>query len=246
MRSIAITLEYDGTRFHGWQTQREKPTVQETIEDALAQILGERVAVYGSGRTDRGAHGLAQIAHFQCPSTLPIERIHAALNAILPEDIAVTEIGETDEEFHARYQARSKTYLYRILNRPVRSPLERDRTHFVPEPLDLDRMRKGASHLVGEHDFGAFRKEGGQGGTSVRRILGITIERAGDEIRLEVEATGFLYTMVRAIVGCLIRVGRGDWEPEAIREILVARDRGRAGPNTAPAKGLYLLRVNYD
>lgn len=246
MRSFRITLEYDGARFYGWQTQPGKPTVQETVEEAIEKIVGQRVVVYGSGRTDRGAHALAQTAHFRCRTRLPVERIQGALNAVLPEDISVTGVEETTEEFHARYGARSKTYLYRILNRPVRSPLERGRTYLVPEPLDVERMRRGASYLIGEHDFRAFRKEAGEGKGSVRQVLDIRVDRFGREVTIEVEATGFLYTMVRAIAGCLIRVGEGRWEPEVIREVLETGDRVRVGPNTAPARGLYLLRVSYE
>lgn len=246
MRSFRITLEYDGTPFHGWQTQRDRPTVQQTLEEAIRKVLGEAAAVTGSGRTDRGAHAVAQTAHFSCESLLPVERIQGALNAVLPKEIAVTRIREAKEGFHARFSARSKTYLYRILNRSVRSPLERDRTHFVAEPLDVERMRAGAIHLIGEHDFRAFQKEGGEAKGSRRRIIRLEVERREDEVVIQVEATGFLYTMVRCIVGCLIRVGHGRWEPEEIRRILESGDRDRSGPNTAPAKGLYLLHVVYE
>ncbi|MCZ6690078.1 MAG: tRNA pseudouridine(38-40) synthase TruA [Planctomycetota bacterium] len=246
MRSLRITLEYDGTRFFGWQTQREKPTVQETVEEAIQRILGERVTLHGSGRTDRGAHAAGQTAHFSALTSLPLERIQAGLNAVLPADIAVTAIQDAEEGFHARFLATSKSYRYHILNRPVRSPLRRDRTHHVPEPLDLEQMRKGASYLLGEHDFRAFQKEGGEKKSAVRRILRIDIQRKDDEVTVEVEATGFLYTMVRAIVGCLIRVGHGRWGPAEIGEILESGDRERVGPQTAPARGLYLLHVIYD
>ncbi len=245
LRSLRLTLEYDGSKYFGWQTQRDQPTVQETIEQAIAKIVGEKVALHGSGRTDRGAHALGQVAHFQCDSILPTERWLAALNAHLPDDIAVLRVEEVDADFHARFSARSKTYRYRITNRTVRSPLLRARAWFVPESLDLDRMRQAAAHLVGEHDFRAFMKEGSQQKSTVRRVIRLEIERTGDDIIIEVEATGFLYTMVRAFVGCLVRVGRGRWEPESLEQVLRAGDRERVGPNTAPAQGLYLLEVQY-
>lgn len=241
-----MVLEYDGSRYSGWQTQRDRPTVQETLEDAIHRITGEKVTLYGSGRTDRGAHALGQVAHFHSSTDLPRVRLQSALNAVLPRDIAVVDLGEVSEEFHARYDARSKVYRYRIINRPVRPPLERNRAYWVSEGLDLGKMEIAARHLVGEHDFKAFQKEGGETRSTVRQVIRVDIRREGDEVILEVEATGFLYTMVRNFVGCLIRVGRGDWEPEVIREILESKDRGRSGPNTAPAHGLYLLRVHYD
>lgn len=246
LRSIRLVLEYDGTRYFGWQAQEQSPTIQQSVEGALERILGERVILHGSGRTDRGAHALGQVAHFLSSTALPPLRIQAALNALLPPDIAAVEVSEAGEDFHARYSARSKVYRYRILNRRARPALERDRTWHVPGPLDLDRMRSGAIHLIGEHDFRAFRKEGGSRSSAVRTVIAIEISRRGEEVTIEVEATGFLYTMVRSVVGSLVRVGRGDWEPEAIRDILASGDRVRVGPQTAPARGLCLVRVKYD
>ena len=171
LRSLRLTLEYDGSRYFGWQTQKDRPTVQETIERAIARIAGERVPLHASGRTDRGAHALGQVAHFQCDSELPTERWLAALNAHLPYDVAVLQVDEVDLEFHARFSARSKTYRYRIINRPVRSPTLAARAWFVSAPLAVDRMRAAAVHLVGEHDFRAFMKEGSEPKSTVRRVL---------------------------------------------------------------------------
>lgn len=246
LRHFRIIIEYDGSRYFGWQTQKDQPTVQETIETALETIVGAPVALHGSGRTDRGAHALGQVASLSCETELPPDRLRSALNGNLPKDIAVLGAYEVDGDFHARFSATAKTYRYQIVNRPIRSPLRRHRAWFVSDPIDVERMREGARHLVGEHDFRAFMKEGSEPRSTVRRVLRLEVERRGDEIVVEVEATGFLYTMVRAFVGCLVRVGRGDWAPDAIREVRDGPDRERVGPNTAPPHGLFLLEVRYD
>ena len=245
MRTLKLTLAYDGTAYTGWQGQRtSRPTVQGTVERALRRILQEPVRVVGSGRTDAGAHAEAQVAHLRVRSMMPADVLRRAANALLPPDIVVTKVEDAPEAFHARFDARHKRYRYRMVNGPVVLPFERRWVHQVRSPLNLALMRREAAALVGRHDMRAFHKTSRPVRDARRRISSLSIRRRGDHVTLEIEADGFLYTMVRTIVGTLIDVGRGRRPPGTMAALLTRRDRRAAGPS-APAKGLCLVSVRY-
>ena len=245
MRTIKLTVEYDGTPFHGWQVQPDAPTVQEALEQAVESVTQEKVTVVGSGRTDAGVHALGQVAHVQTGSPLPVEKWVAALNAHLPPEIAVTAAEEAPDGFHARYSARSKTYRYRILNRRARSARERTTAWWIQAPLDVEAMACAAGYCLGPHDFTAFESKSEPESSGLRRMLRLEVQRCGEHIDLWFEATGFLYNMVRAMVGTLVQVGLGKIPPEQVARILESRDRAQAGP-TAPPHGLCLMEVRYE
>jgi len=244
MRKLKLTLEYDGTGYGGWQVQANADTVQGRVEAALREVLREEVRIHGAGRTDAGVHALGQVAHFETASALPAENILKGANTHLPPDIVILKAEEADLDFHARYSARSKTYRYRILLREVRSPLERFRALRVAPPLDLERMRSAAKPLTGRHDFAAFAAAGGSVKETVRNLTHLEIKEEGDGLTLEFRGDGFLYRMVRNLVGTLLEVGKGNLSVEEVSGILRSRDRTQAAP-TAPACGLYLVRVDY-
>jgi tRNA pseudouridine38-40 synthase len=244
MRNIRLTIEYDGTAYCGWQHQENGLSIQEVIEGCIARMTGERIRLHGSGRTDAGVHALGQVANFQTGTRLGERNLLLGINSLLPPDIAVRELREAEPEFHARFDARSKSYLYRICNRPVRSPRERHFAWFVREPLLLDRIEAGLSRLTGRHDFTSFCATHGDCPDRVRTILRAAVTREGEIVQISVEADGFLRYMVRTIVGTLVEVGRGKRSPDEIGAILAARDRCRAGL-TAPPQGLFLKEVMY-
>lgn len=244
-RNICLVLEYDGSQFHGWQRQRAVPTIQGTLEDCLARLLGAPVTVHGSGRTDAGVHALGQTASFRTPSHLPLRAIQAGLNSLLPPSIAVVDIQEMPQEFHARYSAKAKTYEYRLLNRPYPSPLHRRFCWWLARPLALEPMQAGAALLVGTHDFAAFQASGSRVKTTVRQVLAASWQAApGGWLTFRITADGFLRGMVRALVGTLVEMGWGKRQPLELPPLLAARDRRRAGPS-APPWGLYLVEVIY-
>ncbi|MEJ5360355.1 MAG: tRNA pseudouridine(38-40) synthase TruA [Desulfobacterales bacterium] len=245
MPKFKLTIEYDGTAYRGWQRQAEGPTIQAEIERAIAALTGRPATVVGAGRTDAGVHALGQTAHFLSATHLGPDVLRKGLNALLPADIAVRECLPAPETFHARYDARSKRYRYRILNGEVRSALERHRCWFLPRPLDLDRMRRAAAYLLGRHDFKSFESSGSPRAHTVRRVIAAdwSVDDQGFWC-FEIEADGFLRGMVRNVVGTLAAVGAGRFAPEDVPRILEARDRRRAGA-CAPAHGLFLLRVTY-
>ena len=246
MRNLKMIMEYEGTNYHGFQRQINKITVQEVLEEKLAFLMEEDIKVNSSGRTDAGVHAKGLVVNFLTNSTIPVEKLPLALNSMLPPDIAVREAQEVPLEFHARYSAKSKTYNYNILNSRVPSPFLRNYAYFFPRPLDIDQMRVGAAYLVGEHDFAAFRSIGSSVKTTVRHIYRLEIrEKEGQLLEIEVEANGFLYNMVRIIVGTLVEVGVGKITPQQVADILQSKERSRAG-QTAPAKGLFLKEVNYS
>jgi len=244
MRNIRLTIEYDGTGYHGWQIQPNVRTVQGIIEGKLAQITGERVRLIASSRTDSGVHALGQVANFKTHSSLDARSFLKALNSLLPEDIRVKEVEEVDEAFHARFSAKGKIYEYRILNGELSSPFYRHFSWFVPGRLDLARMREAAMNLVGRHDFSSFCSSGSMHKTPIREIYEINVGRRGGLVVIRIEANAFLKQMVRNIVGTLVEVGRRKLTPSQFGTILEARDRRRAGI-AAPAQGLFLVRVNY-
>lgn len=249
MRTVRLVVEYDGTGYCGWQRQRGsasrgRPSVQATLEATLRAITGAPAEVVGAGRTDAGVHALGQAAHFTTASRIPTERWPAALNAHLPPDIRILEAADAPPGFHARFDAVSRTYRYEILNRPAPSALLRCRAYHVPEPLDVGAMQRALEPLVGRHDFTAYRGTGSPSRTAICTIMAAECARAGSRLRVTITADRFLRHMVRMIVGTLVRVGAGRLPVDAPGAFLPDRDSQRTGP-TAPAHGLYLVRVEY-
>jgi tRNA pseudouridine38-40 synthase len=245
MRNIRLTIEYDGGAYCGWQRQINGTSVQQLLEECIGRITGEEVRVIGSGRTDAGVHALNQIAHFRTASRLAEWNLLMGINSLLPADIVVSKLYEAPYSFHARYDAVSKVYLYRICNRPVRSVRERNGAWFVWEPLDLAKIDAALGIFRGTHDFSSFCSTHTDSADRVRTILAIAAEKdPSGMIRITMEADGFLRYMVRTIVGALVDVGRGKRSPEELAAILAAKDRRRAGL-TAPPQGLYLKEVKY-
>jgi tRNA pseudouridine38-40 synthase len=245
IRNIKLLIEYDGTNYLGWQVQAKGLTVQGTIEEKLRLLTGEDVHLAGSGRTDAGAHALGQAANFKTRSPMEAHTFQKALNSLLPSDIVIRRIEEVGEDFNARRSAKSKVYEYRILNREVRSVFQRGHAWHVPQRLDLTAMEIAARILTGEHDFSSFRSVGTPTKTSVRKVFRAGWKKGRDGFLLfEIEATGFLKQMVRAIVGTLVDVGKGKITAEEFEKVLEAKDRKKAGP-TAPARGLFLKEVKY-
>lgn len=254
LRNIKLLLAYDGTGFHGWQRQALQPTIQKVLEAAIALLTQERVSIIGSGRTDAGVHALGQVANFRTHSGIPVEGLLRGLNSILPHEIAVLSATVVPADFHARYHALGKTYGYRLLVSPVRSPLFRHRAWVLNHPLDLDAMREAVGSLVGRHDFRAFQASGGSVKTSVRTVFSCGIEALhldrpsppdAKHYIFSIAADGFLRYMVRNIAGTLVQIGLDKRSPADMAQILKAADRSAAGP-TAPPHGLYLERVHYD
>jgi tRNA pseudouridine38-40 synthase len=243
-RNIRLLIEYDGTRYLGWQVQPHGTTIQQELEAAILRITGERACVIAAGRTDAGVHASGQVAHFHTTSPIPPEKMQRALNAVLPGDIAVLRVEDADVGFHARFRAKSKRYRYTILNRPFRSPLNRTAALLVPQPLDIEAMRAAARHCIGTHDFSSFGCNAGRDDNPVRTVLDFAVESQGAYVVIEIEAVSFMYKMVRSLVGTLLDVGKGKITPDEVLRIMSARDRRAACP-TAPAHGLCLIKVNY-
>jgi tRNA pseudouridine38-40 synthase len=245
MRNLKITLSYDGTDFSGWQTQPGYRTVQETLEGAIARLTGEpRVRVNASGRTDAGVHAVGQVANFYSITRLPPAKLLGAINAHLPPDIVLREVADVPQAFDATHDAVRKLYRYVIHDGPVPSPFLRRHAWHSKRRLDAPAMARAAVALRGRHDFRSFETEWPNRMSSVRTITHLAVNRCGEHIWIDVEADGFLYNMVRAIAGTLIDVGRGHWPEQKVLEVLEAQDRRLAGP-TAPALGLFLMRVTY-
>ncbi len=245
MRNLTLTLSYDGTDFFGWQTQPGKRTVQETLEAAIAKLTGEeRIRVNASGRTDAGVHALGQVANFHSQTKLRESKLVAAINAHLPDDVAVLEAEDMPQSFDANHDAIRKLYRYVIHDGPVQSPFMRRYACHHKRRLDDRAMARAAEPLKGRHDFHSFETDWPNRVSSVRTVTHLAVNRFGDYLWIDVEADGFLYNMVRAIAGTLINVGRGYWPENQVAAILNAEDRTQAGP-TAPATGLFLVRVTY-
>jgi tRNA pseudouridine38-40 synthase len=244
MGRIAVGIEYDGAAFCGWQEQRGAPSVQVAAEAALSQVADEPVALICAGRTDAGVHARGQVAHFD---TGAVRRARAWLlgaNAQLPPSVSLRWVQAVPDHFHARYSATARHYRYLILNRVARSALAHARALAVHRPLDAVVMQSAAEHLIGEHDFSAFRAAECQARSPVRRLKRLQVARSGDWVTIDVEANAFLHHMVRNIVGLLLLVGRGEAPPQRAREQLESRTRS-SGAATAPAHGLYLWQVRY-
>lgn len=246
VRTIKLTLEYDGTELSGWQRQENGLSVQQHVEDTLAGMVRTRVHVQGASRTDAGVHALGQVAHFHTDSTIPVHGFRRGLNSLLPPAIAVVACEEARPGFHARFDARGKHYRYSVLSRPERSPLLRHRAWHRRAPLDLDAMRQAAAHMLGEKDFAAFRAAGCTANTTTRRVTSVTITEAEPAlVHIDVHGNAFLRNMVRIMAGTLVAVGEGRLSPDDVTTIIDSRDRTRAG-STAPAHGLTLVRVFYE
>jgi tRNA pseudouridine38-40 synthase len=249
MRTIKLTVEYDGTEFHGWQRQRGVRTVEGTLEEALRDVFGEDVDLAGASRTDRGVHAAAQVASLRTGSTLPGRGLAPALNRRLPGDVRVLRADDASEEFHARHDAVGKHYRYLVLTRGQASVFLRRYVHCAREPLDVSIMREAASLLVGEHDFASFRSSSGGApdaeASTVRSLHTVCLEEEGPFLVMDFRGRSFLYKMVRTLAGTLLEVGRGAWTPSRVESALKGADRRLAGP-TAPACGLSLVSVYYD
>lgn len=242
---IALGVEYDGSRFCGWQTQPQGCAVQDVLERALAGIGGERIVTVCAGRTDAGVHALAQVVHFDTYAERPVEAWVRGVNALLPAACAVTWAKRVPDDFHARYSALARRYRYLLLNHAVRPAADQGKVGWFHLPLDLEKMRLAARQLIGEHDFSAFRSSACQARTPVRRLMQIEIARHGEHLVFEFAANAFLHHMVRNVVGGLVYVGKGKYPAEWLGEVLAGRDRRRAAP-TFEAAGLYLAHVSYD
>ena len=244
MRNLRLDICYDGTRYRGWQRLPGKDdTIQGKIETALSRILGEEIEISGSGRTDAGVHAKGQVANFHCESTMAAEEILSQLRRYLPEDIGIYSCREVSPRFHARLNAREKTYQYRIWNSEEPCVFARRFVTVLPETLDLSAMEKAAGYLTGEHDFSAFCGNAKMKKSTVRRIHSLRITREGPELCISVTGNGFLHNMVRILVGTLIEVGRGQRQPESIPALFGGK-RAEAG-FLAPAQGLCLMEVVY-
>jgi len=241
---IAALIEYDGSRFSGWQRQAGARSVQACVEEALSRVADAPVRVTVAGRTDAGVHATAQTVHFDTEARRPAHAWVRGANAHLPREVALLWAGEVADEFHARYSATGRRYRYVILNRAVRPTYLAGRVTHVYRPLDEERMRAAAAHLVGEHDFTSFRSSECEARSPVRELRALEVARAGALVTLEARANAFLHHMVRNLAGVLLEVGAGAREPDWAREVLEARDR-RCGGVTAPPDGLYLAGVEY-
>lgn len=245
MRRIKLTVAYDGTDYCGWQLQPNGITVEEVLNREIGGLTGEDIRVVGASRTDSGVHALGNVAVFDTESRIPPERISYALNQRMPEDIVIVKSEEVPLEWHPRYQdVITKTYEYHIYNADIPNPMKRRTSAFISFPLNIERMREGASYLEGEHDFASFCNVRTNTSDTVRTVHEIQISREKDEIIIRITGNGFLYNMVRIIAGTLIRVGRGFYEPERVKEILEAGKRTEAGV-TAPPQGLVLVEIKY-
>ena len=245
MRTLKITLSYDGTRFVGWQRQAEGESIQGLLEDALARFEGGPVVAHGAGRTDAGVHALGQVASARVAFSHDPATLTRALNVHLPPEVRVVSVEDAADDFHARFSAGGKTYRYRIRNTPVADPFDRAFSWHLPEPLSFDAMNHAAALLVGTHDFSAFRSAGSELSTPVRTVTRSAWQHAGGLVTYEIAGDGFLRHMVRAIVGTLVEVGRGWRQPEEMAALLASGARADAGA-TAPPHGLFLVSVDYD
>jgi tRNA pseudouridine38-40 synthase len=246
-RTLKFTIQYDGTDYVGWQRQPTGASIQAMLEDALAPIEGAPTPVHGAGRTDAGVHALGQVASATVVNSLDERTLARAMNAVLPTDIRILSIEEAEPDFHARFRAQAKTYEYRIVNAPIASAFVRRYVWHVPQPLDLESMRTAAVPLVGTHDFAGFQGTGTFPSTTVRTIHALDLEDGGGfdlPIVIRVTGDGFLRHMVRNIVGTLVEVGTGRWDPWRLLAVLDSRDRSQAG-RTAPPQGLFLTGVAY-
>jgi tRNA pseudouridine38-40 synthase len=240
-----LIIEYDGGPFMGWQRQDHGPSVQQALEEALHKMTGETAQFFAAGRTDAGVHALAMSAHADVMKSLTPTRLREGLNALVrPHPIAILDVSEVAEDWHARFSCIGRRYLYRILNRRAPPALDAGRVWHIAPSLDIEAMRDGARHLVGRHDFTTFRSAQCQSDSPVKTLDALDVAKVGEEIHVTAAARSFLHHQVRSMVGCLAMVGRGQWAPEDIAKALEARDRAALGFN-APPQGLYFVEAIY-
>ena len=245
MKNYKLTIQYDGGRYKGWQRLGGgENTVQEKLEHVLSELAGYDLEIIGCSRTDAGVHALAQVANFKLKEPVPNEKILEYLNHFLPQDICVTEVASVGENFHARYNAKDKTYLYKIWNKEYSNPFMRKYSMHVSRKLDIVAMEKASRHFLGAHDFTAFSNAKSKKKSMIREINAINFEEREGFIHIRIQGDGFLYNMVRWIVGALIEVGLGNLNPEGISTMIEAKDRSKTG-NLAESCGLYLEKINY-
>lgn len=245
MRNLKLTIAYDGSRYRGWQRLADTSnTIQGKLEATLSRLLGEPIEIIGSGRTDAGTHAMGQVANFHCRNAMSCQRILSDLRRYLPEDIGILSCEETGPRFHARYNARAKTYLYRVWNSELPCVFQRAQVYRYEEALDLDRMRQAASYFLGTHDFRAFSSIKNSKKSTVRTIDRLDITRDGQEVHFRFRGDGFLYHMVRILVGTLLEAGSGRLDPQQIPAIFESQNRVEAG-YTVPPHGLFLMEVAY-
>lgn len=245
MRNIRMVLQYEGTRYQGWQRQESSEnTIQGKLEKLLSQMCGEKIEIHASGRTDAGVHARGQVANFHTSCTLKTDQMLWYINEYLPQDIAVISVTEVADRFHSRLNASGKCYQYQVWNSPIPNVFLRRYALEIPEKLDLETMRKAADYLLGEHDFKAFTSAKKGKKSTVRRIDEIKIVKEGDLITFSYKGNGFLYHMVRILTGTLLEVGSGQRDPESLKKLLQSQARDQAGP-LIPAKGLMLMEVYY-
>jgi tRNA pseudouridine38-40 synthase len=245
LKNFKITIEYDGTDYHGWQRQAKDRTIQGEIEKALMTIMGSKITLTGAGRTDAGVHAFGQVANFHCRPALDPHVFQKALNSLLPKDIVITRCTRVSEKFHARYDVKSKSYHYRILNRDLPAAIFRKYAWHIPKNLNLGAMAKILCYIIGTHDFKAFQGTGSPRANTVRSVMHADLEKMDEGyLVFKIQGNGFLRFMVRNIVGTLVDVGLGKITPKDFHNILLSKDRNLAGI-TAPAHGLFLMNVNY-
>lgn len=242
---IILVLEYDGSRYCGWQSQSNGCSIQDVLEIALSKIVKEEIRVVTAGRTDTGVHAFYQVVHFDTFAQRPINAWVRGVNALLPKDIAILWAAETTDKFHARYSALERRYLYLLLNQSVRSGMHSKKVGWFHQPLDLEKMQIAGNILIGEHDFSSFRAAECQAKSPIRTITQLNITRQGNLVIFDLRANAFLQHMVRNIIGCLVYIGKGKYSPDWMHELLESCNRTYAAPTFSPA-GLYLAGVMYD
>lgn len=244
MKNIKLTIAYDGTNYSGWQRQNNARTVQEEIEKALYKILKKSITIHGSGRTDAGVHALGQVASFTDDFDLPVNKIPFVINNVLPKDIVIKTAEKMDMDFHARYCAKGKKYIYKIFNDSIRNPIYRNHTCYINGDINIKKLTQASKYFIGEHDFRTFMASGSNIKNTVRTIYNINIYKKDKFIILEYDGNGFLYKMVRIITATLLDINFNRISPKDIESIIKSKDRSKA-KHTAPAQGLYLDEVYY-
>lgn len=244
MKNIKLTIEYDGSNFAGWQKQESHRTVEGVLEKAIKKVTGEDAKILASGRTDKGVHAYGQVANFMTDATIPGDKFKYALNDKLPDDVSIRESEEVNMTFHSRFSAHRKTYRYLIFKSDIRSPIYRNYAYHVKYELNVKAMTKALKYFVGRHDFSAFVPNKSNIDKNIRTVYDVRLKEKDGFIEIEVDGNGFLHNMVRIIVGTLVEVGNGRREPESVAEIIAGKNRKQSG-HTAPAEGLYLLKVFY-
>ncbi len=244
MRNLLLTISYDGSSYHGWQVQKNAVTVQQVFQKAVEKLFCEKIDIKGCSRTDSGVHANMYCVSFKTEKNIPCKNIIAGLNTYLPKDIAVTDCKEADPDFHARYSVKSKKYVYRICNTQIRDPFLKNYAFHYRFPIDAEYLNKESQAFVGTHDFSGFCSSRSDVEDTVRTVYSFSVERKGSEVIFSVEANGFLYNMVRIMVGTLLFVNEGKIRPGELAQIIESKERKRAG-KTAPPQGLYLNSVKY-